>query len=237
MNTIELTGTQIQAAADEAVMPRSRRGEPVWELAELYPKQGEWTEDEYLAIDTNRLIELSQGCLVFLPMPTIFHQLILDFLYTALKAFVQERHLGLVLFAPLRVRMWPGEIREPDIVFLRPERIVNVHRPPRGADFVMEVVSPGGENSERDWETKRRVYAEAGVPEYWIVDPQRRVISVMALTEGNTYEEHGPFQPGGTVSSVTLPGFQVAVADVFAAGEIEQQDQQRGTGNQEAGEA
>lgn len=199
----------------------SQRGEPTWELAELYPKQGDWTEDAYLALDTNRLIELSQGCLVFLPMPTIFHQLIVEFLYASLKAFVVERNVGRVFFAPLRVRMWPGEIREPDVVFLRPDRIVNVHRPPRGADLVMEVVSPGDQNSERDWETKRQVYAEARLPEYWIVDPQRRVISVQKLV-GDTYEEHGEYRPGQIAESVTLDGFQIAVSDVFAAGEIEQ---------------
>ena len=55
----------------------SRRGEPTWELALLFPFQGEWTESAYLALDTNRLIELSDGCLEFLPMPTVLHQLIM----------------------------------------------------------------------------------------------------------------------------------------------------------------
>ena len=200
----------------------SRRGEPTWELAELYPKQGDWTEDAYLALDTNRLIELSQGCLVFLPMPTIFHQLIGLFLRDTLKAFLEKHGIpGIALVSPLRVRMWPGEIREPDVVFLRPDRIVNVHRPPRGADLVMEVVSPGDQNTERDWETKRQVYSEARVPEYWIVDPQQRVISVLKLVD-DTYEVHGEFRPDQIAESVTLDGFQVAVSEVFAAGEIEQ---------------
>src|SRR6516225_4851976 len=107
-----------------AALPRraSRKGEPAWEVAYLYPYQGEWTEAEYLALDTNRLVELSDGCLEVLPMPLISHQLIIKFLLYALDAFVIARAAGVVLFAPLPVRLWAGKFREPDIVFLRPER-------------------------------------------------------------------------------------------------------------------
>jgi hypothetical protein len=47
-----------------------RTGEPTWEIAHLFPIQGDWTEAEYLALDTNHLIEFSDGHLEFLPMPT-----------------------------------------------------------------------------------------------------------------------------------------------------------------------
>src|SRR5262249_15624949 len=131
----------------------SQLGEPTWEVAYLFPSQGEWTEAEYLALDTNRLVELSEGRLEFLPMPTIFHQLIVDFLHSLLKAFVTARASGLVLFAPLPVRLSAGKFREPDIVYLRPERAANLRGQPDGADLVMEVVSEGQENRERDLET------------------------------------------------------------------------------------
>lgn len=198
--------------------PPSRRGDPPWEIAYLFPPQGEWTEGDYLALETNRLIELSDGCLEVLPMATVFHQLLVAFLYARLTAFVEANATGHILFAPLPVRLWSGKFREPDIIYLRPNRIATPHGQPDGADLVVEVVSEGPENRERDLVTKRREYARAGIVEYWIVDPEQQRITVLTL-DGNVYREHGTFANGDRATSVLLPGFGVAVADVFAAGQ------------------
>lgn len=134
----------------------SQRGEPAWEVALLLPAQGEWTEAQYLALGTNRLVELSEGCLEVLPMPTIAHQLIVKFLFGLLDSFVTARRLGVVLFAPLPVRLQAGQYREPDLVFLRSDRSYPSDGQPEGADLVVEVVSEGTENRRRDLETKRK---------------------------------------------------------------------------------
>jgi Uma2 family endonuclease len=185
-------------------------------VALLFPAQGDWTEAEYLALDTNHLVELSEGCLEVLPMPTIAHQLIVGYLYDLLKAFVAAHAPGMALFAPLPVRLWSGKLREPDIVYLRPERVRDRHSPPDGADLVMEVVSEGSENRQRDLETKRQEYAAAGIAEYWIVDPHEQRITVLAR-EGPTYRVHGVFAPGTQAASAHLPGFRGAVEAAFAA--------------------
>jgi Uma2 family endonuclease len=195
-----------------------KKDEPTWDLALLFPNQGHWTEAEYLALDTNWLVELADGCLEVLPMPTIFHQLIVQFLLKALEQHVATSASGLVLMAPLRVRLWPGRIREPDIVYLRPERVRDYHKPPDGADLVMEVVSPTLKGRERDLQIKPDDYARAGIAEYWIVDPQERRITVLAL-DGTAYRVHGEFAPGTRATSVLLPGFAVDVTAAFAAGE------------------
>ena len=80
----------------------------------------------------------------------------------------------------------------------------------------MEVVMGDPEDRERDYIEKRRDYALAGIPEYWIVDPQEAVIAVLSL-EGKEYAEHGRFGPGDTATSATLPGFSVPVDEVWAA--------------------
>jgi len=193
-------------------------GDPAWDVALLFPTQGEWTEQEYLALDTNRMVELSDGHLEVLPMPTIFHQLLVKYLYDALNRLVSSRDEGTVLFAPLPVRLWAGKYREPDVVFLRHDRTRRVHGQPFGADLVMEIVSGGEDNRERDLVTKRQEYAAANITEYWIVDPQEQRITVLVL-DGGVYHVHGEFASGDAATSVLLAGFSIDVASVFAAGE------------------
>lgn len=188
---------------------------PAWEIATLFPDQGHWTETDYLELKTNRLVELSDGIVEVLPMPTVFHQRIVAFLYNALLAFVAAHRAGEVLFAPLRVRLWSGKIREPDIVFIaagRTDRVTENYC--QGADLVMEVVSDTGR--DRDEVVKREEYARAGIAEYWIVDPENRVITVLRLV-GAEYAIHGVYDSGERATSATLPGFAVESAAVWSA--------------------
>ena len=91
--------------------------EPAWEVALLFPAQGAWSEEDYLYLDTNHLVEFSDGNIEVLPMPSDKHQSIVFFLSALLGAFAQKMG-GKVLFAPLRLRLWSEKIREPDLLFL-----------------------------------------------------------------------------------------------------------------------
>lgn len=197
------------------IQPLPKRGEPVWDLALMFPFQGGWTVEDYLALDTGLLVEYTDGFIRVLPMPSLLHQLIVKFLFRVLDDFVNERELGEVLLAPLPVQLTPRKYREPDIVFLRPERIKSLKGQPSGADLAVEVVSEGEENRKRDYVEKRREYAEAGIAEYWIVDPQERKVTVLTL-DGSEYREHGVYVIGDTATSVLLSGLQVVVMDLFA---------------------
>jgi Uma2 family endonuclease len=160
--------------SDRPIEPEGLRyGVPTWEIAELFPTQGTWTESEYFKVETQRRIEFSHGFLEFLPFPTAHHHRICGFLYRGLNAFVLGLNCGEVLFSGVRVRLWSGKFREPDVLFMRSEhanRITDEYWD--GADLVMEVVSSGDEDRRRDLKTKRQEYAQAGIPEYWIVDPE-----------------------------------------------------------------
>ena len=81
-----------------------------------------------------------------------------------------------------------------------------------GADLVVEVVSP--DRPERDLIDKHDDYAEAGIPEYWIVDPRDETITVLSL-RGDSYAEHGVYARGAGAASPLLQDFSAAVADVF----------------------
>ncbi len=188
--------------------------ELTWDIARLFPAQGHWSEEEYLSLDTNHLIEFSHGQMEVLPMPTQSHQLLVIALFELLRNFVREGQLGTVLLAPMRVQLWPGKFREPDILFMRTEH--DDRRSDKfwqGADLVMEIVSP--HDPERDKVTKRREYAQAGIPEFWIVDPTDAFITVFTL-QGQEYALHGEFVAGETALSVLLEGFKVDVSDVFS---------------------
>jgi Uma2 family endonuclease len=190
------------------------RGEPVWEIADLFPLQGQWTEADYFNLHTNHLVEFSEGCLEFLPMPTHAHQMIVALLYGFLKSFVDAQDPGgIVLFAPLWVRLWPGKIREPDLVYMRSSHRSRIHDYWEGADLVIEVVSKG--NPSHDRHTKRAEYARAGIPEFWLVDTLERQIIVHVLDEG-TYREAGVYGPGTAAGSVLLAGWIVNVDAVLA---------------------
>jgi Uma2 family endonuclease len=151
-------------------------------------------------------------------MAAPWHQRIVKVLLYLLNDFVTTHKLGEVLFAPLPVWLWAGQIREPDLIYFASGRIKDDEEPPRGADLAMEVVSEGAKERERDLETKRLEYAKAGIPEYWIIDRQERRIIVLTL-EGAEYRVHGEFSPGARATSVLLPGFSVAVSEVLAAAE------------------
>jgi Uma2 family endonuclease len=200
--------------------PGSHLGDPPWEIAMLFPAQGDWSEDDYLALqdNTNRLVELSNGCIEVLPMPSPFHLRIVKYLFRLLEVFVLSLGSGEVLFAPLPVRLGAGKYRDPDIVYLRPGRITDPHHQPQGADLAIEVVSDDESDRHRDLVTKRDEYAQAGIAEYWIVDPAEHKIMVLVL-DGERYRVHGEFGRGSVATSLLLPGFRVAVDDAFAVGE------------------
>jgi Uma2 family endonuclease len=183
---------------------------------DLLPLQGLWTIEQYLKLtdQTNQLIEFTDGVIEVLPMPTDKHQAISRLLFLALLAFV-ERLGGTIFYAPLRLQVRPGKFREPDLLLL-----LDSNDPRRqdafwlGADLVVEIVSP--DKPERDTEEKPIDYSEAGIPEYWIVNPIEETISVLPLTE-NAYAPHGIFRRGELARSILLDGFAVSVAAVFDA--------------------
>jgi Uma2 family endonuclease len=187
-----------------------------WEIATLFPEQGSWSEEAYLQLTdgTNRQIEFVDGRLEFLPMPTELHQALVEYLYSNLRAFVEKSNLGVVRFCGLRLRVRPGKIREPDVLFLGTKHYhVRHNRAWDGADLVMEVVSGDPKDRERDYQEKLADYATAKVAEYWIVDFERKVVVINRL-DGDAV--HVEFTRGQQAISNFLPGFAVDVAALFA---------------------
>jgi Uma2 family endonuclease len=189
-------------------------GEPT--EIDLDALQGLWSEEQYLRLtqQTRRLIEFTDGVIEVLSIPTRKHQAMSRWLFLALLAFFQPRG-GTIFYAPLRLRIREGKFREPDLLALR-----DAHDPRNqndfwlGADLVVEVVSP--DDPARDTQVKRADYAEAGISEYWIVDPVSSTISVLEL-DAARYVEHGVFGRGEHATSALLAGFSLPVDEVLDA--------------------
>ena len=122
---------------------------------------------------------------------------------------------GIVRFAPLRVQVRAGKYRAPDLLLL-----LDANDPRRqdefwlGADLVIEIVSV--DKPKRDTEEKPRDYAEAHIPEYWIVNPLDETVTVLTLV-GDSYAERGVFRRGEQAKSVLLQGFTVEVSKALDA--------------------
>jgi Uma2 family endonuclease len=198
----------------EHARPERASGRDV-DMAVRWPAAGFWNEQEYLTLPGNRRVELSSGTVEVLPAPTDVHQATAAFLFASLHVFVSAHGLGKVRLAPMRLRLWPGTFRVPDVMFLATGR-EQLRRVQYwgGADLVMEVVSD--DDRERDLVTKRQQYAQAGIDEYWIIDARDQRVTVLHRDD-QSYGEHGVFARGQEATSVRLPGFAIAVRQVFDA--------------------
>lgn len=182
----------------------------------LFPAQGAWSEDKYLALDAQRLVEFDNGHVKVLPMPSRSHPLLAFLFAKLLEAFLLHAFPGaIVRIAPHPVKLWAGKFREPDVFVLLPEHAGRSREEYcEQSGLVVEVVSP--DHRDHDQEVKHREYAQVGIPEYWIVDPQAKTVTVLKLS-GKSYRVHGEYGNGTTAESALLAGFRVNVDDVWRA--------------------
>lgn len=185
------------------------------EVAWLFPPRGHWTEDAYFSLpDTNYFVELSDGELIMPPLPGEDHQYGSIELVFWLKQHVDEHNLGIVRYAPLPVRLWEGKIREPDVLFISKDHLDRVGKQAYGPpDWVAEIISPGTRRT--DEVEKLAEYAQAGIPEYWLLDPENRTIRVYRLGEGSAYRLAATYGMGDVAKSETISGFEIRVAALF----------------------
>lgn len=175
-----------------------------------------WSEGEYLGLDTNRLVEFSNGYLKTLGHPTCAHQKIVGYLLLQLSHFARTGGYGMVLFGAFAIRLGERKYRTADIVFMgKAHAARQFERFWDGADLVIEVLSHRTAERRHDLVTKRREYAEARIPEYWIVDPKQSEITVLRLGK-QRYLVAGKYGPKDQAKSVLLPGFEVKVAAALA---------------------
>lgn len=133
---------------------------------------------------------------------------ITSFLTTLFEAYIAARNLGGEVFVN-RFAFRLTEIRapEPDVAYVRPERLELIEEGcmQGGPDIAVEVVSRDSRN--RDYGEKRQIYQEAGVLEYWIIDPIQKRVEFLRLQ--NDRYELTPLEKNRIFRSEALPGFWI----------------------------
>ena len=136
-----------------------------------------WTAEMVRALpDDGNRYELVSGALVVTPAPAPLHQSILAALFERMSPYLQHTGAGRVLWSPADLAFGEDEILQPDL-FVLPSSLPRGFRKWSEVSMLLlavEVLSPSTARYDRI--LKRRRYQRAGVPEYWIVDPDARVV-------------------------------------------------------------
>lgn len=143
------------------------------------------TYKDYEALPADgRRYELHDGGLSVTPAPSPLHQEISGNLFRILAQHVKARGAGNVFYSPIDCIVSDITVVQPDLLYLDPGRL-NLVRD-RGIEgpptLMVEILSPTTTAIDRS--TKRQLYAKYGVPHYWIVDPEARVVEAYVLSEG-----------------------------------------------------
>lgn len=183
-----------------------------------YPTQGEWTYADYERLpEDGWRYEVIRGELFMAPAPSPRHQAVIRNFTLLLGQHLAQHPGGRFYFAPIDLIL-PNSLAspvQPDLVYLSPDQLplVKQGRLEGAPALIVEVLSPG--NWWLDRRTKFEAYREAGVAEYWLIDPQAETVEVFSLGGGG-YELLGRFVGGETATSRVLAGFGVGVGELFA---------------------
>ena len=173
--------------------------------------------DEFLALDeTDGKWELDDGVLYIMASGTPDHQFLIFRFQMHLNSYIDGfddppaqvfHEMTTVISRELR------RAPEPDLVIILNERreIVgrtHVEAPP---DIIVEILST---DRSRDLVRKRQIYAEAGVLEYWPIDPRNDTVTQLEL-QGGGYVERAVLGSGDTLTTPLLPGLAIPLADIF----------------------
>ncbi len=169
----------------------------------------------------DRWVEFVDGDVIEMPPESSLNVLISLFLLAQFLQVVpiqQIRHKDTEIIIGARVRI-------PDLLVLT-EELAAILQPAQRSTItpdmpapllVVEVVSPGKMNEDRDYRYKRSEYATRGIPEYWIVDPVNGKVTILALVDG-LYEET-IFQRADAIASAVLPNLHLTATQILTAGQ------------------
>jgi len=148
-----------------------------------------WTADQVAGLQRESRhwprYELIEGELVVTPAPAIEHQLAVQQFVRILADYAERYELGTAFTSPADLRLLPESIVQPDVFVVPPPTGSKPEGRPKWADvkelaLAVEIISPSSIRTDRT--QKRELYLRAGVPDYWVVDLDGRVVEQWSLT-------------------------------------------------------
>jgi len=180
------------------------------------PQQGQWTYKDYAAIpEDGHRYEVVNGVLYMSPSPNVGHQSIVGEIFAYLREYVGDNRLGRVFMGPLDVELGYGHVVQPDVLVVLKDHFNRIAklRIIGAPDLVVEIASPS--TARHDLHAKLDAYASAGVPEYWVVNPDAQTVELLVLERG-VYRSLGVFSGQASLLSRVVPDFPVEVEQFFA---------------------
>jgi Uma2 family endonuclease len=177
------------------------------------------TYEDYAEIPNDgRRYEIIDGELYVNPAPATKHQAAVGNTYALLWMYMRAHHTGRVFVAPYDVILSDHDVVQPDVLWIAAEHSSLVaNRGLEGApDLAVEVLSPS--SVKLDEKIKHTRYAFFGVPEYWIVDPEREHVRVFRLRD-RELQLVAELSGNDTITSPVLPGFSITAFEIFHAHE------------------
>ena len=173
------------------------------------------TLDEYLALDElDGVWELIDGVLTKMAEPNHDHQELVSVLYWLLRAYlIAVRPMPGVVLPNISLALSQDRVAVPDLVYVRAERQhLWQGRIITGApDLVVEVMS---QDRAKDLIRNRQWYAQAGIPEYWIMDPVHDTLTILELS-GGQYLERAVLTAWDTLTTPAIPGLSIPLTEIF----------------------
>ena len=173
--------------------------------------------EEFLALDeTDGKWELDDGVLHIMPSGTRDHQFLIGELIWNFRNYLNGFDEPPAQFYHEITTILSRELQrapEPDLVIVLNERrnIVGRSRVEAPPDIAIEILST---DRSRDMVRKRQIYAEAGVPEYWLIDPRNDTVTQLELRDGQ-YIERAALEADSALTTPLLPGLSIPLADIF----------------------
>ena len=177
-------------------------------------EKGHFTYTDYVGWDDSVRYELIEGIPYMMTAPTWIHQSVSASLITQIHSFLYGKPCK-VFAAPFDVRLNAAEnddtVVQPDLVVVCDRSKLSGSGCLGAPDMVVEILSPS--NARYDIFVKFQQYQKAGVKEYWIVDPERRIVTVFVLENGKYVAD--TYGDTDTVPVFVLEGCQINMQDVF----------------------
>lgn len=171
-------------------------------------------EQFYALVEDGQKADLIDGVIYMASPETLRQNRLTGFLWSLMRAYCEANDLGEVFGSRFAFVVSPHRAPEPDVAFVRKERLhlVREHGMEGGPDIAVEVISH--DSRHRDTVKKRRLYQDAGVSEYWLIDPLKKQALFLRL-KGGQYESVA-LEQGRIFRSTVLPGFFLDVDWLFA---------------------